>query len=130
MNRPPRLALTQGDPAGIGPEILLKLLRSQAANVANAASPAWQPILVAERAALEALRPVLADFPWDRLRYVDSPDPATTAGDATDAEIPVLDPVRERRRLDLGRSGPADAFGAMAALDAGIALVRSGAADA
>src|SRR6186997_1825893 len=32
--------------------------------------------------------------------------------------------------MTLGSSGPADAAGAMAALDAGIALVRSGAADA
>ncbi|HEX2225058.1 MAG TPA: 4-hydroxythreonine-4-phosphate dehydrogenase PdxA [Thermoanaerobaculia bacterium] len=118
MNRPPRLALTQGDPAGIGPEILLKLLQSPAA------SPAWQPVLVAERAALEALRQVLPEFPWDRLVYVDAPERAA------DGEIPVLDPVGERRALNLGHSGPADAFGAMAALDAGIQLVRSGAADA
>ena len=44
--------------------------------------------------------------------------------------IPVLDPVGSRRAISLGHSGPADAAGAMAALDAGIALVRSGAADA
>ncbi|HEX7180892.1 MAG TPA: 4-hydroxythreonine-4-phosphate dehydrogenase PdxA, partial [Thermoanaerobaculia bacterium] len=44
--------------------------------------------------------------------------------------IPVLDPVGEPRALAFGESGPADAAGAMAALDAGIALVRSGAADA
>jgi 4-hydroxythreonine-4-phosphate dehydrogenase len=44
--------------------------------------------------------------------------------------IPVLDPVGTRRTLTLGTSGPADAGGAMAALDAGIDLVRSGAADA
>lgn len=118
MNRPPRLALTQGDPAGIGPEILLKLLQSPAA------SPSWQPVLVAERAALEAIRPVLPGFPWDRLVYVDAPERAA------EGEIPVLDPVGERRALSLGHSGPADAFGAMAALDAGIQLVRSGAADA
>jgi 4-hydroxythreonine-4-phosphate dehydrogenase len=44
--------------------------------------------------------------------------------------IPVLDPVMERRAVELGRSGPADAHGAMAALDAGIALARSGLARA
>lgn len=112
----PLLALTQGDPAGIGPEILLKLL-------AQGPSPDWRPLLIAERAALEALRPSLPGFPWERLRYVSSPA-------ALDGEIPVLDPVGSLRQVSPGASGPADAAGAMAALDAGIALVRSGAADA
>jgi 4-hydroxythreonine-4-phosphate dehydrogenase len=116
----PILALTQGDPAGIGPEILLKLLREEPAPAA------WQPLLVAERAALEALRPSLPDFPWDRLVWL----PGAPESGNLPAGIPVLDPVGSRRQLDLGHSGPADAAGAMAALDAGIALVRSGAADA
>ncbi|HSN89058.1 MAG TPA: 4-hydroxythreonine-4-phosphate dehydrogenase PdxA [Thermoanaerobaculia bacterium] len=117
-----RLALTQGDPAGIGPEILLKLLTG------SPAGDAWKPLLVAERAALEALRPVLPDAPWDRLHYLDSlPSPQDL--DAIDG-IPVLDPVGSSRILQLGDSGPADAAGAMAALNAGIALVRSGVADA
>jgi 4-hydroxythreonine-4-phosphate dehydrogenase len=117
-----RLALTQGDPAGIGPEILLKLLTG------SPAGDAWKPLLVAERAALEALRPVLPDAPWDRLHYLDSL-PSSEGLDAIDG-IPVLDPVGSSRILQLGDSGPADAAGAMAALDAGIALVRSGVADA
>jgi 4-hydroxythreonine-4-phosphate dehydrogenase len=118
----PILALTQGDPAGIGPEILLKLL-------ATDPEPApWQPLLVAERAALEALRPVLPEFPWDRLTWLAS---APRRGELpAGGGIPVLDPVGSSRALSLGHSGPADAAGAMAALDAGIALVRSGAADA
>ncbi|HEX2645431.1 MAG TPA: 4-hydroxythreonine-4-phosphate dehydrogenase PdxA, partial [Thermoanaerobaculia bacterium] len=124
--RPPRLALTQGDPAGIGPEILLKLLQPSPSGL-----PArWQPIVVAERAALEALRPVMTDFPWDRLHYVSSPDSLDSSKGIDGAAIPVLDPVGERRALSFGQSGPADAGGAMAALDAGIALVRSGRADA
>lgn len=134
MNRspagPPRLVLTQGDPAGIGPEILLKLLTASQ-------TAAWRPLVVAERAALEALHPVLPDAPWDRLRYLDAPPAAMEAAlEAPDeeivsgGEIPVLDPVGSRRALAFGASGPADAAGAMAALDAGIALVRSGAADA
>jgi 4-hydroxythreonine-4-phosphate dehydrogenase len=114
----PLLVLTQGDPAGIGPEILLKLLAPRIAGI-----PAdWRPLLIAERAALEALRPSLPDFPWDRLRYVSGVED----GDF----IPVLDPVADRRQVVLGSSGPADAAGAMAALDAGIELVRSGKADA
>lgn len=121
--RPPRLALTQGDPAGIGPEILLKLLQQSPSG-----PPArWRPVVIAERAALEALRPALPEVPWDRLYYVSSPESLATVDGAA---IPVLDPVGERRALTFGQSGPADAAGAMAALDAGIALVQSGGADA
>ena len=46
------------------------------------------------------------------------------------AGILAFDPVGVKRQVAFGQSGPADAFGAMAALDAGIALVQSGAADA
>ena len=120
----PILALTQGDPAGIGPEILLKLIG------ADPAPAAWQPLLVAERAALEALRPALPDFPWDRLTWLSSPPARGSLGELEAGGIAVLDPVGSRRAVSLGHSGPADAAGAMAALDAGIALVRSGAADA
>lgn len=120
--RRPLLALTQGDPAGIGPEILLKLL-------AHGKPAGWQPLLVAERAALEPLRSALPGVLWDRLRYFDSPPDRGTIENLGD-EIPVFDPVGSRRPLTLGSSGPADAAGAMAALDAGISLVRSGAADA
>lgn len=119
----PLLALTQGDPAGIGPEILLKLLADPPAD--------WRPLLIAERAALEALRPSLPAFPWDRLRFlrfVGSLSELATIEPMS--EIPVIDPVGRRRRISLGASGPADAFGAMAALDTGIELVRSGVADA
>ncbi|HVT60165.1 MAG TPA: 4-hydroxythreonine-4-phosphate dehydrogenase PdxA [Thermoanaerobaculia bacterium] len=129
----PRLALTQGDPAGIGPEILLKLV----AEITEPSAPAsWRPLLVAERAALEVLRPALPGFPWDRLHFLAGPPPAPQAGPAEALEalpqqaIPVLDPVGSRRAVTPGSSGPADAAGALAALDAGIALLRAGAADA
>ncbi len=117
----PILALTQGDPAGIGPEILLKLFLD------SPQPSGWRPILVAERAALEVLRPALPGAPWHRLRYLASPPrrDELAAGD-----IPVLDPVGARRTVTFGVSGAADAAGAMAALDAGISLVRSGVADA
>jgi 4-hydroxythreonine-4-phosphate dehydrogenase len=124
--RPLRLALTQGDPAGIGPEILLALL-------AERPLQAWQPLVVAERAALEVLRPSLPDAPWDRLRYLPGM-PAAEDLDAMSAAdpdaLPVLDPVAARRAVVPGSSGPADAAGAIAALDAGVALVRQGVADA
>jgi 4-hydroxythreonine-4-phosphate dehydrogenase len=120
----PILALTQGDPAGIGPEILLKLLTEGG----PATSGPYQPLLVAERAALEALRPALPEAPWDHLQYLNGMP--TRAELAACSGIPVLDPVGSARELVLGRSGPADAAGAMAALDAGITLSRSGVVDA
>ncbi|HXO27835.1 MAG TPA: 4-hydroxythreonine-4-phosphate dehydrogenase PdxA [Thermoanaerobaculia bacterium] len=151
-SRPLRLALTQGDPAGIGPEILLgvltlalesapaagdgaerSLLRSPRSPRSPRLPPAWQPLLVAERAALDALRSSLPGAPWDRLHYLPGMPQAAelealaaAGGDA----VPVLDPVAVRRTVVPGNSGPADAAGAMAALDAGIALVRQGVADA
>lgn len=116
---PPILALTQGDPAGVGPEILLKL-------VAGVAS-GYAPLLVAERAALEAVRSV-APVAFERLRFLDG---VTSRADVLRGDgVPVLDPVGSRRLLHLGVSGAADAAGAMAAIDAGMALVRGGLADA
>ena len=149
--RRPRLVLTQGDPAGIGPEILLTLLTlaaPQAGGTGVSPGRAWQPLLVAERAALEALRPSLPGAPWDRLRYLTGMPTAAEldamtadgggGGNGTDGAIgghrgdvvPVLDPVASRRTVVPGSSGPADAAGAMAALDAGMALVRGGVGDA
>lgn len=124
---PPLLALTQGDPAGVGPEILLKLLGAR-----PPLAVAFQPLLIAERAALESLRPVLPDAPWERLVYLDRPPTrAQIAGLAAAGEkLPVLDPVGRRRRIVHGASGPEDASGALAALDAGIALARAGEVDA
>ena len=123
MSRRLRLALTQGDPAGIGPEILLKLLSSDTLE-------SWQPLVIAERAALDALRGLVPGAPWERFHFFTSA-PARAGLDALPADaVPVLDPVGEKRALTLGVSGPADAAGAMAALDAGIAAVQSGAADA
>ncbi len=120
---PSILALTQGDPAGIGPEILLKSL---AARAQDAAAP--PVLLIAERAALDAVAPLVPGFPWHRLVAVESPDRAQLAGLA--GRIALLDPVGERRAIELGHSRAADARAAMAALDAGIALARAGAIDA
>jgi len=91
----------------------------------------WQPLLLAERAAVEALVPILPDFPWDRLTWLSGlPAPGDLARRAAADEILAVDPVGVERALNFGQSGKADAFGAMAALDAGIALVQGGAADA
>lgn len=119
---PPILALTQGDPAGIGPEILLKSL------VAPTDESSPRHLLIAERAAIEAVAGLVPGFPWERLVEVHSPDRAALT--RLTGRIAVLDPVGERRTIELGRSRAADARGAMAALDAGIALARSGVIDA
>jgi 4-hydroxythreonine-4-phosphate dehydrogenase len=109
----------------------LKLLARPGDGGIAGPEPAWQPVLVAERAAVEALVPILPDFPWDRLSWLAAP-PAREelAGLGTRGMIPALDPVGVARQVAFGQSGPADASGAMAALDAGIALVQGGAADA
>jgi 4-hydroxythreonine-4-phosphate dehydrogenase len=117
------LALTQGDPAGIGPEILLKSLATRAHG--DATPPV---LLIAERAALDAVAPLVPGFPWDRLVAVESPDRAQLAGLA--GRIALLDPVGERRTIELGHSRAADAQAARAAHDAGSALARAGAVDA
>ncbi len=113
-SRPPVVALTQGDPAGVGPEILLKL-------AAAADGRSWRPLLIAERAALEAQAVSARAGVGERLDYVT--DAAATA--AAD-RIAVLDPIAEERPVRPGEPGAADAAGALAALDLGIELVRSG----
>src|SRR5688572_32949459 len=120
---PPVLAFTQGDPAGIGPEIALELLTERGAG------GDFLPLLIAERAALEALRGALPQAPWARLVYLDSP-PARADLESVGDAIPVLDPVREPRAIAFGHSGAAGARAALAALDAGIDLARQGVADA
>ncbi len=174
----PLLALTQGDPAGVGPEILLKLLArvppAEAPTVLPPpgdawgrwpieppwgsrlpdsdswrpsraqSSPAdpngqsgqngepWQPLLIAERAALLPLREPLhaLAFDWDRLAFLDAFPTREELARLPAGAVPVLDPVGAARPLAFGSSGSADAAGALAALDAGIRLVRTGVADA
>jgi 4-hydroxythreonine-4-phosphate dehydrogenase len=114
----PLLVVTQGDPAGIGPELMLRLA---------AAPPAGcRLLLVAERAALAAVRG-LDEGAWERLRWVAA---APSEGEGEDGSIPVVDPVGDERAITLGASRAADAAGAIAALDLGMALVRDGRARA
>jgi len=169
----PLLALTQGDPAGVGPEILVKLLaRVPPADAPDVLPPpgdawgrwpveppwgsrmpdrdawhtlppapggggggtgeSWRPLLVAERAALLPLCQPLQElaFDWDRLTWLDAFPTREALAALPAGAIPVLDPVAAARPLTFGQSGPADASGALAALDAGIRLVESGVADA
>lgn len=121
MSAPAVLAFTQGDPAGIGPEILLRLL-------ADPGELVFRPILLAERAALDALRPVLPHLPWERL--IEVGDLASRDELPPPPAIPLVDPVGRPRSLVFGQPGRDDAQGAIAALGAGLALVRRGLADA
>jgi 4-hydroxythreonine-4-phosphate dehydrogenase len=117
------VALTQGDPAGVGPEVVAKLV------LGREPAASWRPLVVAERAALDGLRGVLPALGWDRLRYTTSApsrDELLGAGET----VFVLDPVAEARPVVPGRSGAADAGGALAAIDAALGVVRDGVADA
>lgn len=118
---PPILALTQGDPAGIGPEILLKLLQGHNAS-------RYRPLLVAERAALEAIRPAVSGS-LPELRFVEQVEDRNQIDDGRE-RVTVLDPVSQPRDVIPGQPGRADARGALVALDAGLDVVRSACADA
>ena len=118
---PHRLALTQGDPVGIGPEILLRLLVDR-----QFEDRPWTPLLIAERAALEAHRVAVPGVPWGRLVFLEGEvDEATLAGLDPEA-VAVVDPLGRPRSLRFGEPTAADAKGALAALDRGVALVESG----
>ena len=62
----PVLALTQGDPAGIGPEILLKLVAG------DQEAQQCQLLLIAEKSALERARDSLSAEVWKRLSFLDT----------------------------------------------------------
>ncbi|MBZ0114937.1 MAG: 4-hydroxythreonine-4-phosphate dehydrogenase PdxA, partial [Thermoanaerobaculia bacterium] len=127
----PLLLFTQGDPAGIGPELILSILDDPA--------PRYRSVVVAERAALEAVRDLAPASRWDRLEFVDATaidrlglEKRLADGAASDqgGRVLILDPVVERRQVVPGLSGPDDAAGAIAALDLGSALAREGVVDA
>ncbi len=123
------LALTQGDPAGIGPEILIAATLGEGADSGGD----YLPILVVERSALAPLRGCLSGIEWDRLIEVELGDDPRR-GRARLAALPrdavaLVDPVARRRPVIPGQPGAADAAGAVAALDAGVGLAKSGIAD-
>ncbi len=123
--RLPILAFSQGDPAGVGPEILAKLTLG-----ASRPAPAYRPLLVAERAALAALETTLPALVWERLRPLGAAPTRQDLDQLEPGAIALLDPVGDPRAVVPGAPGRADAAGALAALDAAVALVRDGAADA
>lgn len=140
MSRLRILALTQGDPAGIGPEILIGCLARWRQGGGPDAGRRFLPLMIGEKSALEALRLCFPELrpsdaatplPWDHLRTFHRLPSRREIQSCWEAgDIPLLDPVGRRRRVEPGTSGPADAAGAMAALDAGVEAVSTGIADA
>ena len=124
--RLPILALTQGDPAGIGPEIALRTALEASVEAG------WRPLLVAERVALEAIRESVevGDEEWSRLSFLSSSPNSQQLDRLPENSVPVVDPVCASRALRLGESGAQDAAGAIAALDVGIELAQGRIADA
>lgn len=121
--RVPVLAITQGDPAGVGPEILLKW--------AAARPGGYVPLLVAEQSALEQARGTTAGCEEVECDYLSSVvDRAQLLGREEGDGLAVLDPVVEERRVEFGRSGSRDAGAALACLETAIDLARSGVVDA
>jgi 4-hydroxythreonine-4-phosphate dehydrogenase len=86
--------------------------------------------LVAERAAIEALPAPIKAGITDRLVDVDTSVDRAFLEELDREAIAILDPVGDRRAISLGRSGAADAAGAMACIDAAVAAVQRQAADA
>ena len=120
--RPPLLALTQGDPAGIGPELLLR--------VATSRPGGSRLLLVAEAAALGASAAALGlGRPWEGALLEAPPDREALAALETGG-FAVYDPVGEARSVELGESRAADAVGALACLDAAVDLALDGVVDA
>ena len=118
----PVLALTQGDPAGIGPELLLRVARKPLAEV--------RLLLVAERAALAASAEAVGlGTDWEAA-VLASPPTRETLDELPSGAFVIYDPVAEARPLCLGESGAADAAAALACLDAALELAREGVADA
>lgn len=119
----PILAISQGDPAGIGPEVLLKWAGGRPAG--------FVPLLVAEKAALEQVRPLVGTSDDVAFEYLTSIESRDQLLDRDPGEgIAVLDPVAEDRVINYGESGPQDAGGALSCLETAVQLTRTGLADA
>lgn len=119
----PILAVTQGDPAGVGPETLCTLAATR--------HDRFQPVLIAERAALEQAIDVLpASIERPEFAFLDALPTRDELARVGGERVAVLDPVGERRRVTFGTSGPLDAGAALACLDAGIEMAQRKVSDA
>jgi len=89
-----------------------------------------RPLLVVERAAVDALGGRVAPALVERIRWLATAPRREELAALPAQAIPAVDPVGARRTVELGRSGPADAHGALAALDLATDLALAGAVDA
>ena len=121
-NVKPVLAITQGDPASIGPELCLRAARRWLTE-----SGGYTPLFIAEPRALaaveEALRTLDPASPPISWRWIDKGGALELELEAARArgQVPALDPVLaepiERSAPAFGRPGPDDALGALAAIE-------------
>jgi 4-hydroxythreonine-4-phosphate dehydrogenase len=126
----PLLALTQGDPAGIGPETLVKLVAGSASATGSRRTFDCAFLLVAEHRALDSVLDLVPSFDRDRLIVLDSPPDRERLEGLEEGRIAVLDPVGGGPPVRAGRSSAADAAGAIAAIDVACDLVANGVVDA
>ena len=120
----PVIAITQGDPAGVGPEILCKLFGESSGH------GEWRPLLVVEGAAIQAVPEALRGNLEDKLVFFEGLGTRDSLDGLASGAVAVLDPVGEARQVQFGRSTAADATGAVAAIDVAVDLVQQGIADA
>jgi 4-hydroxythreonine-4-phosphate dehydrogenase len=114
---PPRLALTAGEPAGIGPELLLAL-----------AGEPWpaQLVAIADRDLLAARAAAVPGLPPIALHAF---DPGADATPHVPGHLPVL-PIPLARPAVPGQLDPANAAAVLATLDAAVDGCRDGRFDA
>lgn len=113
-------AITQGDPAGIGPEIVLRSLE-------GAETLGFKPLVLAERCVLKGVA-ALAPAATPRLRFFDE---TPTREQVLECDgIACFDPVGGVREITWGEPTEADARGTLACLDTAIDLSLAGVADA
>jgi 4-hydroxythreonine-4-phosphate dehydrogenase len=121
------VALTQGDPAGVGPEVAL--------HAASRSDARWLPLLVMEAAALESVRCLAPSGAIERLSRFGretllAPGARARLESLAPGTIAWIDPVAIARAVEPGRPAGADARGALAALDLAVDLAVGGVADA
>ena len=120
----PIIAITQGDPAGVGPEILCKFFAQ------GFDEGGWRPLVIAEGAAIGAVPEVTRGNLEERLVACEGLDNRDSVTGLDAGSVAFLDPVGESRQVHFGTSTAADAGGALAAIDVAVDLVQRGIADA
>jgi 4-hydroxythreonine-4-phosphate dehydrogenase len=110
---PTPLILTQGDPAGIGPDITLAAWQSRSFLQLPPFAVLADPALLSERAVRLGLDIPLAEIEPDRTCVT------------FDRALPVL-PLAQKARAEPGQPDPASATGTIEAIERAVSLVTSG----